>query len=207
MLWHKASIRSIAEALKRSPSSVSREIRRNKPPKHNQYAPRVAHERALSYRKHRGNGSEDPMKTRMDSSADSFLKALIFGPYQTRRYQGSNISSTPDQGSGLAGRRRIRYSMRRWVLHFEFECTSLVYAIMTKIPRGFAVLYIPAYYFPILILASGSSTSLSDSQSQQQGKRSGMRGLEIEREMKAEKGHGEEGLLWSSRKKREHSFQ
>lgn len=54
MLWQKASIRDIAGAINRSPSSVSREIARNRPPIHNQYTPRVAHERALKYRSHRG---------------------------------------------------------------------------------------------------------------------------------------------------------
>lgn len=54
MLWQNASIRHIATAIGRSPSSVSREIARNKPPERNQYTPRVAHERALRYRGHRG---------------------------------------------------------------------------------------------------------------------------------------------------------
>lgn len=54
MLWQKSSIRSIAVALKRSPSSVSREIQRNLPPIHYRYAPRLAHERALIKRKKRG---------------------------------------------------------------------------------------------------------------------------------------------------------
>lgn len=54
MLWQKSSIRTIAGALGRSPSSVSREIRRNKPPEHNQYTPRLAHKRALNQRKRRG---------------------------------------------------------------------------------------------------------------------------------------------------------
>lgn len=54
MLWQKSSIRSIAKALGRSPSSVSREIQRNKPPERNRYTPRVAHERALAHRKRRG---------------------------------------------------------------------------------------------------------------------------------------------------------
>lgn len=54
MLWQKASIRIIARALGRSPSSVSREIRRNRPPQRNRYTPRLAHERALVYRTHRG---------------------------------------------------------------------------------------------------------------------------------------------------------
>ncbi len=47
-------MRHIASILHRSPSSVSREIRRNKPPERNRYTPRVAHERALGYRTHRG---------------------------------------------------------------------------------------------------------------------------------------------------------
>lgn len=53
-LWAKRSIRSIAEELGRSPSSVSREIRRNLPREHYRYTPRLAHERAQEYRSHRG---------------------------------------------------------------------------------------------------------------------------------------------------------
>lgn len=44
----------MAEALNRSPSSISRELRRNFPPQHKVYAPRLAHERALEKRKSRG---------------------------------------------------------------------------------------------------------------------------------------------------------
>jgi len=54
MLWQKASIRSIAKEIDRSPSSVSREIRRSRPPLMNRYTPRVAHERALLKRLSRG---------------------------------------------------------------------------------------------------------------------------------------------------------
>lgn len=54
MLWQKASIRTIAKAIGRDPSSVSREIKKNKPPIHNLYTPRLAHQRALAYRKRRG---------------------------------------------------------------------------------------------------------------------------------------------------------
>lgn len=54
MLWEKQSIRTIALELERSPSSVSREIARNKPALRNQYTPRVAHEHALKKRKCRG---------------------------------------------------------------------------------------------------------------------------------------------------------
>lgn len=54
MLWEKKSIRAIAKLLKRSPSSVLREIKRNKPPKRNLYTPRLAHEKALKNRSKRG---------------------------------------------------------------------------------------------------------------------------------------------------------
>ena len=54
LLWFKASIRAIAKVLNRSPASVSREIRRNKPPVFNRYTPRVADERAMRFRKRRG---------------------------------------------------------------------------------------------------------------------------------------------------------
>lgn len=53
-LWRKESIRSIAKHLGRSHSSLVREIKRNKPPLLNRYTPRLAEERALSYRAHRG---------------------------------------------------------------------------------------------------------------------------------------------------------
>lgn len=44
----------MAQSLNRSPSSVSRELRRNFPPQHKVYAPRLAQERALAKRKCRG---------------------------------------------------------------------------------------------------------------------------------------------------------
>jgi len=52
--WERKSIRSIARALHRSPSSISRELKRNYPLKLKTYAPRLAHERALVKRKSRG---------------------------------------------------------------------------------------------------------------------------------------------------------
>jgi len=54
MLWEQRSVRAIARRLKRSPSSVSREIRKNIPITRRQYTPRLAHERALEHRTHRG---------------------------------------------------------------------------------------------------------------------------------------------------------
>jgi len=54
MLWQKSSIRNIAKTLGRNPSSISKEIKRNLPPIIRRYTPRIAHMRALEYRRHRG---------------------------------------------------------------------------------------------------------------------------------------------------------
>lgn len=53
LLWLKTSVRAIAKAIGRSPSSVSREINRNIPLKRS-YRPRLANERALVKRTCRG---------------------------------------------------------------------------------------------------------------------------------------------------------
>lgn len=53
-LWDGKSIRSIANTLNRSPSSVSREINRNIPLNQRRYPPYAANERALQKRKSRG---------------------------------------------------------------------------------------------------------------------------------------------------------
>jgi IS30 family transposase len=54
LLWQKTSIRDIAKVIGRSVSSISREIKRNKPEILNGYTPRLAHEKALKKRKSRG---------------------------------------------------------------------------------------------------------------------------------------------------------
>ena len=54
MLWQKQSLRTIAQMINRNPSSVSREIKRNKPPERDRYTPRLANERALTKRTSRG---------------------------------------------------------------------------------------------------------------------------------------------------------
>lgn len=59
--WQRLSIREIAKQMCRSPSSISRELRRNFPPEHQVYTPRIAHERALAKRKCRGR--RDRLKT------------------------------------------------------------------------------------------------------------------------------------------------
>lgn len=52
--WERRSVRFIAGAFNRSPSSVSRELRRNFPPERQVYTPRLAHERAMKKRHSRG---------------------------------------------------------------------------------------------------------------------------------------------------------
>lgn len=68
LLWQKASIRTIARALGRSPSAVAREIQRNRPPERFCYTPRLAHERALAHRTHRG---------RTDRLKNALLRAYV----------------------------------------------------------------------------------------------------------------------------------
>jgi IS30 family transposase len=53
MKWQRVSVRAMAAALGRSPSSVSRELRKNRT-SNNHYTPRLAHARALEHRAHRG---------------------------------------------------------------------------------------------------------------------------------------------------------
>ncbi len=53
MMWEKRSIREIAKAIGRSPSSISREVNRNVPLKRS-YRPRLADERAQEKRRSRG---------------------------------------------------------------------------------------------------------------------------------------------------------
>ncbi|MCX6766711.1 MAG: IS30 family transposase [Candidatus Moranbacteria bacterium] len=54
LLWEKQSVRTIARTLSRSPSSVSREIKRHRTKEKRRYTPRVAHEQALKSRRSRG---------------------------------------------------------------------------------------------------------------------------------------------------------
>lgn len=55
MLWQKQSVRSMAKALNRSPSSISREINKNRRSDGKRlYIPRTAHERAVANRSIRG---------------------------------------------------------------------------------------------------------------------------------------------------------
>lgn len=52
--WERKPIRYIAQELSRSPASISRELNRNFPLEHKVYTPRLAQERAMEHRTHRG---------------------------------------------------------------------------------------------------------------------------------------------------------
>jgi IS30 family transposase len=54
LLWQNTSIRDIAKVIGRSVSSISRELKRNKPLLFDRYTPRIANEKALKQRKSRG---------------------------------------------------------------------------------------------------------------------------------------------------------
>lgn len=62
LLWQKTSIRDIAKVIGRSPSSITRELKRNKPLLFNRYTPRIANEKAFEKRKQRGR--KDRLKTK-----------------------------------------------------------------------------------------------------------------------------------------------
>lgn len=59
LLWQKMSVRDIAKALGRNVSSISREIKRNQTEQLNLYRPRLAHDKALERRTHRGGRKLD----------------------------------------------------------------------------------------------------------------------------------------------------
>jgi len=57
MLWQKCSLRAVSIKLGRSPSSISRELKRNNSKQKMRYRPRTAHDRALKKRSSRGRVS------------------------------------------------------------------------------------------------------------------------------------------------------
>ena len=59
LLWQKVSARGIAKELGRNASSISREIKRNQTKQRQLYRPRLAHEKALERRTHRGSRKLD----------------------------------------------------------------------------------------------------------------------------------------------------
>ncbi len=80
MLWQKASVRAIAKKLGRSPSSISRELKRNQTKKLHLYRPRLAHEQAVERRSHRQARKLDVNK-QLKTFVTSYLK-LGWSPEQ-----------------------------------------------------------------------------------------------------------------------------
>lgn len=73
LLWQKVSVRGIAKELGRNVSSISREIKRNQTEQLKLYRPRLAHEKALVRRTHRGGCKLDANKALL-SYVKTYLK-------------------------------------------------------------------------------------------------------------------------------------
>jgi IS30 family transposase len=74
-IWLRWSIRKIAKELGRSPSSVSREIKKNNPESRKRYTPRLAHIRAKEVNKTRG---------KRDRLRDNTIKAYVLEKLKLR---------------------------------------------------------------------------------------------------------------------------
>lgn len=112
-LWAKRSMRSIAEELGRSPSSVSREIQRNNPLQCARYTPRMAHDRAVEHRSQRG---------RKDRLKNETVRRYVY----TKLKEGFS----PEQ---IAGRLRIDHPKE----HISHEAIyQYVYAQVYRVGRG-----------------------------------------------------------------------
>lgn len=94
MFWQKISVRVMAQTLGRSPSSVSRELRRNFPREHRVYTPRLAHERALKKRKCRGRNE------RLKNDA---IRSYVIA-HLKKRWSPEQIAGriTPDTGEHIS---------------------------------------------------------------------------------------------------------
>ena len=90
MWWERKSMRSIAKTLNRSPSSISRELKRNFPIERQVYAPRVAHERALLKRKSRG---------RTDRLKDAIIRDYVIKHLKTGWAPEQIAGKLPDEHS------------------------------------------------------------------------------------------------------------
>lgn len=101
--WLKKSIRYMAEALNRSPSSISRELRRNFGKEYRRYTPRVAHERALFKRTCRGR--TERLKT--DDIREYVVKHLKLG-------------WSPEQISGIAKEEKVGLISHEAIYQFVY---------------------------------------------------------------------------------------
>ena len=90
LVWQKKSIRYIAIELGRSPSSISREIKRNNPKQTKRYTPRLANNRAIKKRSCRGKSKIDT-----DAVLHSYVITQLkigWSPEQIAATAPSNIS-------------------------------------------------------------------------------------------------------------------
>lgn len=115
-LWEEKSIRTIAEELGRSPASVSREIRRNLPPEHFLYTPRLAHARALKQRKSRGR------KKRLKNS---FIRDYVISHLKDHHW-------SPEQ---IAGRLSADYP------GFSISYEAIYQFIYTRVSKASSLIY------------------------------------------------------------------
>lgn len=90
MLWDGQSIRRIAKELGRSPSAISREIKRNKPPQRQVYTPRLAHERAITHRSSRGR--KERLK---DQTLRNHVITQLKGGWSPEQIAGSLATELP----------------------------------------------------------------------------------------------------------------
>jgi IS30 family transposase len=94
LLWQKKSVRAIASELGRSPSSISREIKRNQTEKRYYYRPRLAHDKAVERRSSRGPRKLDSNEY-LRNYVTKYLK-LGWSPEQiaikSRELTGTSIS-------------------------------------------------------------------------------------------------------------------
>lgn len=92
MLWRKCSVSDIALAVGRNPSSISREINKNRPSEVRRYTPRIAHDRAMRQRKSRGR--KDRLKNQ--GLRDYAVKQLKLG------WSPEQIAATSHEAIGTA---------------------------------------------------------------------------------------------------------
>ncbi len=103
LFWLKKSIRYIARTLKRSPASISRELRRNYPKEFKRYTPRLAHERALFKRTCRGRAER--------------LKTFALREYVVSHLK---LGWSPEQISGTAERENIGFISHEAIYQFVY---------------------------------------------------------------------------------------
>ena len=103
LFWQEKSIRYIAVILKRSPASISRELRRNYPKEFKRYTPRLAHERALLKRTCRGRRER--------------LKTPSLREYVVSRLK---LGWSPEQVSGTAKKEKIGLISHEAIYQFVY---------------------------------------------------------------------------------------